>query len=140
MTTAVPSKVIAQELLKNAFADNDFAPLGCRLPFLGGAENRPQSLPHNDFLARLDGHGNQFYVTRLFAFFRVGITLANRRHQTRVIRPEHLNDWITSPQILYAVGQAITPCLLVPGNLQSWIAVSIGRNVDIGFRAGHRLY
>src|SRR5437867_5382250 len=79
------------------------------LPFLrrsfllGCAQNSTQPLPNHDFFSGLDGHGNEFDVVGLLAFFWVRLTFANRGHQTRIVRPEHLDHWISATQFLHAV-------------------------------------
>src|SRR5207245_1146415 len=72
------------------------------LPFLrrsfllGCAQNSTQPLPNHDFFSGLDGHGNEFDVVGLLAFFWVRLTLANRGQQPRMVRPEHLDHWISA--------------------------------------------
>ena len=83
-----------------AFGSSCYFPtLGSRFPFLCCAQNRPQSLPHNDFLPGLYGHGNQFDVVGLLGFFPVRIALANRGHQAWIVRAEHLDDRIVLAQL-----------------------------------------
>src|SRR5205807_5992757 len=97
------------------------------------------SLSHNHFFSRFDGHGNQFNVVGRLAFLRRWITLANRRHQAWIINAEHLDDRVARAQLLHTISQAVAPGLLIPGNFQRGITVSILGNVGLGLHAGYGL-
>src|SRR6059058_3228649 len=116
------------------------------LPFLrrsfllGCAQNSTQPLPNHDFFSGLDGHGNEFDVVGLLAFFWVRLTFANRGHQTRIVRPEHLDHWISATQFLHAVEHTVSPGRLIPIDPQRWIAIAILGNEYVGSHARHSFH
>src|SRR5207244_10834964 len=88
-------------------------------------QNSTQHLPNHDFFSGLDGHGNEFDVVGLLAFFWVRLTFANRGHQTRIVRPEHLDHRISATQFLHAVEHTVSPGRLIPTDPQRSIATAI---------------
>src|SRR5205807_9965365 len=101
------------------------------LPFLRRSfllrctQNSTQPLPNHDFFSGLDCHGNEFDVVGLLAFFWVRLTFANRGHQTRIVRPEHLDHLISATQSLHAAEHTVDPRRLFPMHPQRSIAFAI---------------
>src|SRR5207248_523422 len=116
------------------------------LPFLrrsfllGCAQNSTQPLPNHDFFSGLDGHGNEFDVVGLLAFFWVRLTFANRGHQTRIVRPEHLDHRISATQFLHAVEHTVSPGRLIPIDPHRWITIAILGNEYVGSHARHSFH
>src|ERR1035437_8991507 len=104
------------------------------LRFPGSGQNRPQALPGNQFLARLDRHRNELQPVGLPDFFlvRIRIALTNRWHQARVVGAEHFDYRIALAQLPDAVGDAESPPLVVPGDSQRRVAIPVSRDVNLG--------
>ncbi len=83
--------------------------LGGGFSFLCGTQNRSQTLPYNDFLTGLYGHGYEFDVIGLFMFFPVRIAFVDRCHQTWIVGTEHFDDGIVLAQLPHAVRRAEAP-------------------------------
>src|SRR6185369_16177744 len=111
----------------------------CGFCLTSSGEDGAEAIAYDDFFAGLDGHGDELDVVGSFVLLGGGLggAFADGFDEAGIVRAEDFDARVALAERGDAVGEREAPGLLIPGNLERRVAVSVVGDVNAGGDAGN---